>query len=230
MTRALQPVTLEFVHCLFRSRRSTQSYRRRSKGPSRKNQQDTNKNGACRRRLRRSGYRRSDWIANDVENMERLRRFHNQTESDAIVNPEDHQRAGLLVRQPNFATTEAIADGCTVLPNGQYVANCKAVVASAGFTLMTEALHLRKPMLALPMKGQFEQELNGLLLEDLGAGKNCPEVEPSAVGDFLYRLPEYREKLAGNGPAGGSEICAKLDELLADGCALASDYHRRRVA
>ena len=45
------------------------------------------------------------------------------------------------------------------------LSSCKAVMATAGFTLMTESIYLKKPYLALPMLGQFEQELNGLLLE-----------------------------------------------------------------
>ena len=37
------------------------------------------------------------------------------------------------------------------------LAGCRAVIATAGFTLMTESFYLGKPYLALPMKGQFEQ-------------------------------------------------------------------------
>lgn len=110
----------------------------------------------------------------------------------------------------------------------QDLASCKAVMATAGFTLLTEALHFRKPCLALPMKGQFEQELNGLLLAELGYGKNCRRATTEAVGDFLYRVPEYRERLDAYRSSDNSEIKAKLDELLADGCALAVKYHRAR--
>lgn len=108
------------------------------------------------------------------------------------------------------------------------LAACRAVMATAGFTLITEALHLGKPYLAMPMKGQFEQELNGFLLESLGYGKNCPRVSAETIGDFLYRLPEYRDRLKNYRTAGNKEITFKLDELLADDCALALDYHQAR--
>lgn len=108
------------------------------------------------------------------------------------------------------------------------LAGCKAVMATAGFTLITETLYLGKPYLALPMKGQFEQELNGFLLENLGYGKNCPRVSSEAIGDFLYRLPEYRDRLKSYCRAGNHEITGKLDELLADDCALALEYHQAR--
>jgi uncharacterized protein (TIGR00661 family) len=101
----------------------------------------------------------------------------------------------------------------------EHLASCKAVIATAGFTLMTEAMHLGKPMLALPMRGQFEQELNALLLEDMGCGKNGRELHSDAIGDFLYRLPDYEERLAELPRTDDSALCAKLDELLADGAA-----------
>jgi uncharacterized protein (TIGR00661 family) len=110
------------------------------------------------------------------------------------------------------------------------LASCKAVIATAGFTLMTEALHYGKPYLALPMGGQFEQELNGLLLAGCGYGKNVHDPDVATIGDFLYRLPEYRDCLATYAAGDNSAITGKLDELLADGGALARDFYDRRRA
>jgi uncharacterized protein (TIGR00661 family) len=57
---------------------------------------------------------------------------------------------------------------------------CRGVVASAGFSLMSEVVYLRKPMLALPLAGQFEQEMNARYLERLGYGTAAAAlVEPS---------------------------------------------------
>lgn len=109
------------------------------------------------------------------------------------------------------------------------LAAAKAVIATAGFTLISEALYLAKPYLALPMQGQFEQELNAFQLEQLGYGKNVAEATAEAIGDFLYRLSDYRERLREYQAGDNSQIKAKLDELLADGCALAREFHQRRV-
>jgi uncharacterized protein (TIGR00661 family) len=108
------------------------------------------------------------------------------------------------------------------------LASCKAVIATAGFTLITESLHLGKPVLALPMARQFEQELNALLLEQLGYGKNGRRPSHDTVGEFLYRLPEFREALRPYGRSDNRLIQAKLDELLDDHGALAREFHRRR--
>jgi uncharacterized protein (TIGR00661 family) len=96
------------------------------------------------------------------------------------------------------------------------LASAKAVIATAGFTLMTESLFLRKPYLALPMAGQFEQELNGFLLDGLKYGANCPDISKEAVASFLYHLPDYRENLKGYRAEDNKAIKAKIDELLKD--------------
>ena len=108
------------------------------------------------------------------------------------------------------------------------LSSSKAVISTAGFTLMTEALHLGKPMLALPMGGQFEQELNAHLLDDLKYGKNGRLANSESIGDFLYRLPEYYSAMDNYPARDNSALLAKLDELLVDDCALARDFHEKR--
>ena len=108
------------------------------------------------------------------------------------------------------------------------LATAKAVIATAGFTLISEALYLRKPYLALPMQGQFEQQLNGYQLSRLGYGTSVDEVTSEAIGDFLYHLPDFEQQLSQYGAGDNREIKAKLDELLADDCAVAREYHQAR--
>jgi uncharacterized protein (TIGR00661 family) len=108
------------------------------------------------------------------------------------------------------------------------LASAKAVVATAGFTLISETLFLRKPTLALPMTGQFEQQLNGHMLGQLGYGKNVREIREDAIGDFLYRIPDYAERLRGYDATDNSAILAKLDSLMRDDAALAREFHVRR--
>ncbi len=108
------------------------------------------------------------------------------------------------------------------------LASCKAVMATAGFTLMTEAFYLRKPYLALPMRGQFEQELNAFLLARLNYGINLRRIRSEAVGNFLYRLPEYRYCLNTYRAEGNGAIKAKLGELLENNALLAKAFHQRR--
>lgn len=108
------------------------------------------------------------------------------------------------------------------------LASSSAVMATAGFTLTTESLYLGKPYLSLPMDGQFEQQLNGHLLEELGFGMNMKRANRFEVVAFLARLEEYRANLAHYDAGTEDGMKQKLDELLADDCALARRYHQRR--
>ena len=108
------------------------------------------------------------------------------------------------------------------------LASCKAVMATAGFTLMTESFYLRKPYLALPMRGQFEQELNAFWMAKLNYGLNLRRIRSEAVGNFLYRLPDFEKKLDDYRAADNSAIKDKLDELLENNCASARAFHFRR--
>ncbi len=94
------------------------------------------------------------------------------------------------------------------------LADCKAVIATAGFTLITEALYLGKPYLAIPVKKQFEQILNAYYLDKLGYGKYWEELDRGKIGLFLSNLDEYREKLAGYEREDNSKIFRKIDELI----------------
>src|SRR5215467_9555536 len=74
----------------------------------------------------------------------------------------------------------------------------RGVLASAGFTLMGEAVYLHRPMLALPVRKQFEQVLNGRYLQAEGYGLTVEdELGAEQLGQFLERLPDFERRLAG---------------------------------
>jgi len=108
------------------------------------------------------------------------------------------------------------------------LATCRAVMATAGFTLITEALHLNKPYLALPMIGQFEQEINAYFLSQLGYGVNLRAIRPEAVGDFLYRLPQLTQRLAAYSAQNNNAILERLTALTENDCTEALEFRRLR--
>ncbi|MCG8700319.1 MAG: hypothetical protein MI922_19855 [Bacteroidales bacterium] len=108
------------------------------------------------------------------------------------------------------------------------LASAKAVMATAGFSLMTESLYYHKPLMACPMQGQYEQAVNGHLLEVMQLGMNVAEVSPDTVASFLYHLPDYQQGLEDYSTEGNSAILSKLDTLLANDAAEAHAYRRRR--
>jgi uncharacterized protein (TIGR00661 family) len=88
------------------------------------------------------------------------------------------------------------------------------VVASAGFTLMGEAVYLRRPMLAVPLAGQFEQVLNARYLEREGYGLATDEISQARLGQFLEALPELARNLERYRQDGNRDLLASLDRTL----------------
>ncbi len=111
---------------------------------------------------------------------------------------------------------------------GNLLATAKAVIGTSGFTLMSEAFFLKKPFLATPMQGQFEQELNAIIADDLGYGANMPQPDQMIMAAFLYNLPELTANLENYTGCGNKAVADKLDELLADNMKLLKEYHHKR--
>lgn len=108
----------------------------------------------------------------------------------------------------------------------QDLAACQSVIATAGFTLISEAMHLQKPYLAFPMHGQFEQKLNALCLERLGVGMAANTADSETLAEFFLRIPVLAATLREQQSTSQDfsqetpqkdccnyEIKAKLDEL-----------------
>jgi len=94
--------------------------------------------------------------------------------------------------------------------------SARAVIANSGFSLVTEALYLGKPYLAVPVSHQFEQIFNAYWLEKSGYGAYWEELNRERVESFLYNLPHYRETLAEYPRQGNGALLNKLDALIAN--------------
>jgi uncharacterized protein (TIGR00661 family) len=91
----------------------------------------------------------------------------------------------------------------------------RAVIANAGFSLVTEALHLAKPYLAIPVKHQFEQTFNAYWLDRMGYGAYWEDLNKERIESFLFNLPQFRERLAAYPRQGNAALLKKLDSLVA---------------
>jgi uncharacterized protein (TIGR00661 family) len=93
---------------------------------------------------------------------------------------------------------------------------CRGVVASAGFSLMSEVVYLRKPMLAVPLAHQFEQDMNARYLERLGYGMRADAVDGATLERFLGALDDHAESLASYEQQGNDEALASVDRAIED--------------
>lgn len=87
----------------------------------------------------------------------------------------------------------------------------RAVVAGGGFSLMSECVHLGVPMYAVPIAGQYEQELNARYLSALGYGAWTPTFDREAIAGWLATVPPQTTYVQ----RPEEEVYAALDALLA---------------
>lgn len=90
----------------------------------------------------------------------------------------------------------------------------RGVVGGGGYTLMSEAVYLKKPMLSVPIGGQFEQVLNALYLQKLNYGMHAKALDGKVLGAFLEKVDGCAKSLEGFNQDGNKVLLEKLDTLL----------------
>jgi uncharacterized protein (TIGR00661 family) len=116
---------------------------------------------------------------------------------------------------PNIEFKDPDIDGFLV-----DLASAKAVVSTAGFTLISEALYLGKPLLVMPNGGIFEQTINALYLEreKLGEAIMHRIPGPEDLRGFLERARAYPGRRPDCLKCGNDEAVACIEDVLARVC------------
>lgn len=71
----------------------------------------------------------------------------------------------------------------------------KCVITNGGFSLITEALQLEKPVLSIPVNKQYEQILNAMFVERLGYGEHHDSINQFILDNFLENVETYRKNI-----------------------------------
>jgi uncharacterized protein (TIGR00661 family) len=98
----------------------------------------------------------------------------------------------------------------------QDVASSEAVLGGAGFTFISEALVLGKPMLAVPFEGQYEQILNSNYLEYMGYGARSRSFDSGTVNEFLERRHDFQVSLNRYHHEGNAELFGAVDRAIVE--------------
>ena len=87
----------------------------------------------------------------------------------------------------------------------------KAIIVNGGFTMISEAIYLKKPIYCTPAHKNFEQILNGFYVEKLGFGESHDDLDVNKIEGFLDNLDKYQENLNKVEPWDNTEILKDLD-------------------
>ncbi len=87
----------------------------------------------------------------------------------------------------------------------------KAIIVNGGFTMISEAIYLKKPIYSTPAHKNFEQILNGFYVQKLGFGEYHDDLDVKKIENFLSHLEDYQKNLDKVEPWDNTEILKDLD-------------------
>lgn len=96
------------------------------------------------------------------------------------------------------------------------LASCRGVIAGGGFSLISETVYLRKPMMSSPLRGQFEQLMNARYLEREGYGICAQTIDERSLDRFTGRLDELHQRLDGYEQDGNKEALDVIRQRVTD--------------
>jgi uncharacterized protein (TIGR00661 family) len=94
------------------------------------------------------------------------------------------------------------------------LAAARAVVTNGGLSLIHEAVYLGKPILSVPVRHQFEQEMNSRYVEQYGYGLAAPKFDGDVLEAFLRQEHKYVRALEHHYQKGNEVFYRKLDRLI----------------
>lgn len=94
------------------------------------------------------------------------------------------------------------------------LATCKAIITNGGFSLISEAIYLDKPILSVPVKRQFEQVINGMHVSQAGFGEHHEDITKGILENFIKKLPKYREELSKYHGVGNEGVVGKIEDII----------------
>ena len=132
---------------------------------------------------------------------------------------------------PLVGTTDGAIEFCARSVDGflQDLVTARGVITGGGFSLLSEAVYLGKPVLSVPLRGQFEQLMNARYLEREGFGICAPSVDVATMTDFLDRLDGFHGQLEGYEQDGNREALRTIEaRVVAAGADSRRDRARAR--
>nr|AQS28758.1 hypothetical protein [uncultured archaeon] len=73
--------------------------------------------------------------------------------------------------------------------------NCKAIISNSGFSVVSEAIYLKKPIFMIPIRNQYEQFYNCLVLQNKKIGEFSERPTEKEIKLFLENLERYEKSM-----------------------------------
>ena len=94
------------------------------------------------------------------------------------------------------------------------LASARAVISNGGYSLISEAIYLGKPIYSFPVKKQFEQFMNAAYIDKMGYGRYFEGLRADNLKAFLYDLDVYAKNLSTYKQKGNTVLFEKLENKM----------------
>ncbi|MBY0588359.1 radical SAM protein [bacterium] len=111
-----------------------------------------------------------------------------------------------------------------------HLASCHALICNAGNQLVGEAFHFRKPVLAIPEAGNFEQYINAHYVRQSGGGDwiEPQHVSSAALQSFFSQVPTFRSQIDPQAVRGNESALAIIQKHLPAPKPVGVERHSRK--
>jgi uncharacterized protein (TIGR00661 family) len=94
------------------------------------------------------------------------------------------------------------------------LSSAKAVLCNGGFSFISEAVYLHKPIFSVPIANQFEQFVNSSYVQQLGYGIHSPNFDSNNITLFLENLSSFQTKINTYHQVGNKVLFTELNNVL----------------
>ncbi|MFH0906466.1 MAG: glycosyltransferase family protein [archaeon] len=94
------------------------------------------------------------------------------------------------------------------------LAKAKAVITNGGHSLISESILFKKPIYSIPVKHQFEQEVNAYYIEKLGFGERHKDLNSRSLNNFISNVAFYKKNLSKHKFLNKNKFFKRLDEVI----------------
>ena len=94
------------------------------------------------------------------------------------------------------------------------LANAKAVICNGGYSFISEAVYLQKPICSVPIANQFEQFVNAAYINKYEFGRHFNEFSSDNIKAFLFDIKTFEKNLLNYKQDGNNKLFVAIDNWI----------------
>ncbi len=94
------------------------------------------------------------------------------------------------------------------------LSECSGIICNGGFSLLSEAIYLKKPIFAMPIKGQYEQRVNASFIEKKGYGVFNKNFDADKFRYFINNIDKFHKNLENYQQIDNNDFLSKLNSVI----------------